>query len=138
MGGNQLSVVEGLKELVRFSVLKGVMWGAIGFLLMGCGNDKPSASADAGVSVEGGQVDEHPGEKIYQQYCFSCHTPGISGAPKLGDVEAWAPRIAKGPDLLMRSTIEGIPPAMPPRGLCAGCSQDELAQAIDYMVVESQ
>ncbi len=78
------------------------------------------------------------GEKIYGEYCFSCHTPGLSGAPKLGDVEAWAPRIAKGEALLLAATIEGVPPAMPPRGICMSCSDDELANAIAYMIAKSQ
>ncbi|MEM7101418.1 MAG: c-type cytochrome [Pseudomonadota bacterium] len=80
----------------------------------------------------------HPGEKIYEQYCFSCHTPGLSGAPKLGDKEAWAPRIAKGQALLLTTTIEGIVPAMPPKGLCRSCSDEELAQVVDFMVKKSQ
>ena len=130
-----------VSDQFRFSVIKGVkgiLGSAIALLLMSCGSDQSPTSADAGGLVEGGQAAAHPGEKVYQQYCFSCHTPGLSGAPKLGDVEAWAPRIAKGPDLLMQATIEGIQPAMPPRGLCVSCSQEDLAQAIDYMVSKSQ
>lgn len=78
------------------------------------------------------------GEKIYGEFCFSCHTPGLNAAPRLGDAEGWAPRIAKGEALLLQSTIEGIPPAMPPRGICMSCSDEELAAAISYMIAESQ
>ena len=78
------------------------------------------------------------GEKIYGEYCFSCHSPGLNGAPKLGDAQAWAPRIARGKSMLLQTTIEGIPPAMPPRGICMSCTDEELRQAIEYMVVESQ
>jgi cytochrome c5 len=35
---------------------------------------------------------------------------------------------------LLATTIAGVAPAMPPRGLCPTCSDDQLAQAIDYMV----
>ena len=59
-----------------------------------------------------------PGEEIYQNYCFSCHTPGLSGAPKLGDAEAWAPRIAKGDALLLQSTIDGMPADTAEPALC--------------------
>ena len=100
------------------------------------------ASADAGGSASG-DVDtavpaEHPGKKTYTTFCFSCHAVGLSGAPKLGDKESWAPRIAKGADFLLQTTIEGIPPAMPVRGLCMDCSDEELALAIDYMIQESR
>jgi cytochrome c5 len=62
----------------------------------------------------------------------------MNGAPRLGDSEAWAPRIAQGRSVLLTSTIEGIAPAMPQRGLCLSCSDEDLAAAVDYMVEESQ
>ena len=80
----------------------------------------------------------HPGEEVYGQFCFSCHAAGIADAPKFGDTESWRPRIAKGPALLLQSTVEGMTPGMPPMGLCLDCSEQELADAIDYMVVNSQ
>ncbi len=79
-----------------------------------------------------------PGEEVYGQYCFSCHAAGIADAPRFGDAEAWKPRIAKGPALLLQSTVEGMTPGMPPRGLCFDCSNQELADAIDYIVLNSQ
>lgn len=109
-------------------------------LLAACGQSQESASSDTAQASASRAAPEkaHPGKEIYDNYCFSCHTPGLSGSPKLGDVEAWAPRIAKGRDLLLQTTIEGIPPAMPPRGICMDCSDEQLSQAIDYMVVKSQ
>lgn len=111
-------------------------------LLFGCGSGGDSATQapaeSSDVAVASAESAAHPGEAVYQNYCFSCHTPGLSGAPKLGDVEAWAPIIAKGPELLLQSTIEGIRPAMPPRGMCFDCSDEDLAAAIDFMVVSSQ
>ena len=124
---------------------KWVMIAGLGLIAMACGqaDGPPASSGDATTTLAA--VEEtataqpvHPGEKTYQNYCFSCHTPGLSGAPKTGDAQAWAPRIAKGADLLLATTIEGIPPAMPPRGMCFDCSDEDLAAAIDYMVVKSQ
>ena len=108
-------------------------------VIAGCGGEASvgNNSADAD-SASGAASAPHPGEKIYGEYCFSCHSPGLNGAPKLGDAEAWAPRVAKGAALMLEATIEGIPPAMPPRGICMSCSDEELAAAIDYMVVNSQ
>ncbi len=83
-------------------------------------------------------VPEHPGKSIYLKSCFSCHASGSAGAPRTGDVEAWGPRAEKGAEALLAATIEGIPPAMPAKGLCIDCTNEQLAQAIDYMIQESQ
>ena len=55
------------------------------------------------------------------------------GAPKLGDKDAWAPRIAKGNDALFSWVKNGLK-AMPPKGTCMSCSEDELRAAMEYMV----
>ena len=73
------------------------------------------------------------GQKIYQSSCQACHVAGIAGAPKLGDKEAWAPRIAKGNDALFLSVKNGLK-AMPPKGTCMSCSEDELRAAMEYMI----
>ncbi len=74
------------------------------------------------------------GETIYQYFCFSCHAAGIAGAPKIGDYEAWAARLARGRKALLQTTINGIAPGMPAMGLCFDCSEAELAAAIDHMI----
>ena len=58
---------------------------------------------------------EHPGKAVYLRYCFSCHQAGIAGAPKLGDQEAWQPRIAQGRDAMLDNVKRGMVPGMPPR-----------------------
>jgi cytochrome c5 len=78
------------------------------------------------------------GEDTYNRFCFSCHASGVAGAPRTGDVEAWAPRIAKGRELLLQSVKNGIPPGMPPMGLCTGCSDDEISAATEYMISRSR
>ncbi|NOX50280.1 MAG: cytochrome c5 family protein [Gammaproteobacteria bacterium] len=113
-----------------------ITWLSIGLLVLSAcsGSDDTSDVNSGGVTP----VELAPGQEIYQNYCFSCHAPGLSGAPRLGDVEAWAPRIAKGPELLLQATIEGIPPAMPARGICMSCTDEELAATVDYMIRNSQ
>ena len=37
---------------------------------------------------------------IYGKSCSTCHAIGLAGAPKLGDIASWAPRVAKGMDTL--------------------------------------
>ena len=75
----------------------------------------------------------HPGQATYNAACISCHNPGISGAPRLGDVDAWQPRLAKGRAVLLDSTIRGLN-AMPPKGMCWQCSDEDLAHAVDFML----
>jgi cytochrome c5 len=74
---------------------------------------------------------------VYNRYCFSCHAAGVAGAPRVGDAQAWAQRSEQGHEALLRATIDGMPPGMPPRGLCSGCTDEELSTAIDYMIERS-
>ncbi|MFT7651211.1 MAG: cytochrome c5 [Limisphaerales bacterium] len=105
---------------------------------MGCSEGGQSGAAIDATNTATEAPVEHPGKKVYNEFCFSCHAIGLSGAPKFGDIEAWAPRIAKGSALLLQTTIDGIPPAMPPRGICMACTDEELAEVVDYMVVNAQ
>ena len=93
---------------------------------------EPAAAAEAAATQAAASVD---GQKIYQASCQACHVAGVAGAPKLGDKAAWAPRIAKGNDALSSSVMNGLN-AMPPKGGCMSCSEDELRAAVDYMVTE--
>jgi cytochrome c5 len=102
---------------------------AVVAVLAGCGESGTQSTAGAAA---------HPGEQTYMRFCYSCHAAGIASAPKVGNADYWAPRIAKGADALLKSTIEGIAPGMPARGLCNQCSDQELADAIDYMISKSQ
>ena len=76
-------------------------------------------------------------EQVYTSSCLACHGTGVAGAPKLGDVAAWAPRIAAGMDTLLGNAIKGLN-AMPPKGLCMSCSDAEMQAAVEYMVSKSQ
>lgn len=77
------------------------------------------------------------GDAVYTAKCATCHATGAAGAPKLGDAAAWAPRIAKGMDVLYTSAISGLN-GMPAKGLCFDCSDDELKAAVDHMVEGSK
>lgn len=85
----------------------------------------------------GGQAVAADGQAVYQKSCQSCHASGVAGAPKLGDKEAWAPRIATGMDAMFAVAISGKG-AMPPKGACMDCSDDDLKAAIEYMVSQSK
>lgn len=77
---------------------------------------------------------EHPGKKTYERYCFTCHAAGVAGAPALDDTQAWTPRLARGREALLASVVQGMPPGMPPKGLCNTCTEEQLLESIDYMI----
>ncbi|MGE5152658.1 MAG: c-type cytochrome [Bdellovibrio bacteriovorus] len=87
----------------------------------------PAAPASAG----------DPGAATYNRLCQACHATGAAGAPLFGNKEAWEPRIAQGKDNLLQSVINGKG-AMPPRGTCGDCSDDDLKAAIEYMISKVQ
>lgn len=78
-------------------------------------------------------------EASYMASCFACHSTGAAGAPKVGpgNAEAWAPRMEKGMDAVVANAITGMN-AMPPKGLCFTCTDDDLRALVEYMVSSSQ
>jgi cytochrome c5 len=78
------------------------------------------------------------GESVYNQYCAVCHSAGVAGAPKFGDLTAWKSRGwtgAKNVAALTKSAIAGKN-AMPAKGNCMDCSDKQIEQAIVYMVTK--
>ena len=73
---------------------------------------------------------------LFAQVCSTCHTPGIAGAPKVGDKAAWAPRIAQGIDALTTNAIKGKG-AMPPKG-GSSASDADIKAVVTYMVNASK
>ncbi|MDJ0957340.1 MAG: c-type cytochrome [Arenicellales bacterium] len=75
---------------------------------------------------------EHSGEQIAQAQCAKCHQTGEGGAPKIGDMTAWLPRLQQGLDALVLSAINGHG-GMPPRGGMVNLTDDELRNAVIYL-----
>lgn len=94
-----------------------------------------SDCAAAPIAVASGEP--RSGEAVYNTKCFTCHATGAAGAPKLGAVADWAPRIANGIDSLYANALNGLG-GMPAKGLCMDCSDDEINAAVDHMVAGSQ
>jgi len=72
------------------------------------------------------------GDEIVTKHCNACHGTGLLGAPKVGDSAAWKTRATNGIDGLLKNAVSGLN-AMPPKGTCADCSDDELKAAIQKM-----
>ncbi|WP_133136546.1 c-type cytochrome [Legionella rowbothamii] len=99
------------------------------------------------VTVQGQPSSEHktvaepakkePGEETYEQHCIVCHKDGLAGAPKFRNEQDWKSRIAgRTLDDLVASSIKGLN-AMPTKGTCFKCSEDDLKAAISYMLPRS-
>ena len=72
------------------------------------------------------------GEQTVKLQCVKCHEAGVNGAPKIGDREAWLPRMKQGVDALVRSAIRGHG-NMPARGGMAQLTDPEFRAAVLYM-----
>lgn len=72
------------------------------------------------------------GEAVNAAACSACHAAGIAGAPRTGDVAAWAPRIKQGFDLLVKHAVEGFK-AMPPKGGNSNLDPIEVARAVAFI-----
>ncbi len=73
-----------------------------------------------------------PNMDKYNKSCAVCHNTGAANAPKTGDAAAWEPRLAKGMEALLQSVNNGLN-AMPPKGMCFDCTDDEYKELITYM-----
>ena len=76
-------------------------------------------------------------EELYNTKCSACHATDAIGAPMLGNPASWTDRIAKGEETLITNAIKGFN-AMPPKGTCGDCSDDEIKITVQYMVAKSQ
>lgn len=90
-----------------------------------------SASAPAsGQAAASGAFDV---EGTYQQYCAMCHNTGMAGAPRNDDSAHWAARVEEvGMSVVINNAITGIN-AMPPRGMCATCSDEQIGQVVEFL-----
>lgn len=95
-----------------------------------------AAEQQAAPAAAAPQADLANGKSVYATACFVCHTTGVAGAPKLGDKAVWVPRIAKGMDVLVDHAINGLN-AMPPKGGRTDLSDAAVADAVAYMIEES-
>ena len=76
---------------------------------------------------------DRSGEQIVAAQCSKCHATGLNGAPRIGDRDAWVPRLKQGFDSLVRSAIRGHG-AMPARGGIADITDAELRSAVVFMM----
>lgn len=97
------------------------------------GEECKGVEAVASAAAGGGAMSA---DDIVNKFCSTCHGAAAAamGAPHMGDAAAWKARAdaAGGIDGLLKHAISGIN-AMPPRGTCAACSDEDLEGAIHKM-----
>ena len=126
----------------RFKILSILMpFGMLGFVVttvMAMGNRPPPMNKEMAASAASKPpVSGRDGEQIYKAYCHACHSKGAAGAPKVGDKEAWAPRIETGVGGMLYAVINGKN-AMPPRaGITDVVTDEELRRAVVFMANKS-
>ena len=93
-------------------------------------------AADAAPMEVAAAASEFDAAGAYQMSCNACHGTGAAGAPMLGDAGAWEARMEKGMEALMSNVINGVG-AMPARGICMTCSDDDLQAIVNYMLAQN-
>jgi cytochrome c5 len=109
-------------------VLEAIVLAAVAALLGACGEPPPPRVADL-ASLRPADADL---AERYERSCQLCHAQRGSGAPLVGDAEAWAPRARRGEAALLASVVQGLG-TMPPRGLCPDCSNTDLQRLIVFL-----
>jgi len=74
----------------------------------------------------------NPGENTYKLVCATCHTPGVAGAPKLGDKAKWSTLIKEGQVQITAHGYVGIR-GMPAKGGKPDLSVKDFAASVVYM-----
>ena len=99
------------------------------------------AAAVGAAFMISGQAAMADGKATYDSACFACHSTGAAGSPKFGDKAVWAPRIAKGMDVLKKHAIEGFKGEtgfMPAKGGRADLADADVHAAVEYMTSSSK
>ena len=107
-------------------------------LVAGCGgeDDVSTQPLEMPVFAAEGLV---AGRAAWMSTCRNCHLLGIAGAPAVTNFTEWDLRLPKGKAALYQSALGGIKGEdgtyrMPPHGGNARLSEEQVRNAVDYMV----
>lgn len=115
---------------------QGLFW-SVCMLLGGCGQSVDTSGEGAATHVGAGypgavSADPERVGQLWARSCALCHIDGNGGAPVVGDVDAWRPRLAQGREVLLHRTLQGHN-NMPPLGYCMACETADFETLIDLM-----
>jgi len=126
-----------MKKLIVFIIAL----AASSFILSSCGGaaSKKSGSdkATAQTTVKKMTANLDNGKVVYNKVCIACHMTGVAGAPALKDKTRWEEIAQKDMTTLHHDAINGFTGkhgVMPPKGTCTDCSNQDLYDAVSYML----
>jgi cytochrome c5 len=76
---------------------------------------------------------DRTGAEVVKAVCATCHETGQDGAPKIGDLAAWGPRMSQGIKTMTTHAVQGYG-GMPAHGGDIKLTDIELTRAIIYMI----
>jgi cytochrome c5 len=116
----------------RFFAL--ILLVSLGVMLFSCGGGSDKAAKTYTANLENGKA-------VFNKVCVACHLTGVAGAAKLTDKARWEEYAAQGIDAMHHAVINGVPNGkygvMPARGTCTDCSDQDLFDAVSYIVQEA-
>ena len=77
--------------------------------------------------------DHSEGMLIVKSNCKVCHGQGINGAPIIGNLKMWAPRITQEKSTLIEHAMNGYG-LMPAKGGNQDLTEEDISKAIGYML----
>jgi len=111
------------------------------FVNCGGGTSEPKAEQQEQQEEQGLTANIDNGKVVYDKICIACHMTGVAGAAALDDKPRWEEMAAKGMKTLHSSVINGVPEGkygvMLPKGSCTDCSDQDLYDAVSYMLNEA-
>ncbi|PJD95332.1 MAG: cytochrome c5 family protein [Legionella sp.] len=114
-----------------------IVWGLFFGVMVTNAN---SLAATASIDNRSQAIESNPnatestGQKIYERFCVVCHRDGLVGAPKFRELSQWEKRLSgREIDELVASALKGKN-AMPAKGTCYECTEDDLKSAVEYML----
>jgi cytochrome c5 len=114
-------------------------------LVIGCGGEKkvqeaiPSSTPTYSYITPTQEMLDN-GKSIFDRSCIICHKDGVGGAAKLTDNVRWTNNRTKDLNVLIQHVNDGFTGeygTMTPKGTCMDCSENDLRDAIFYMMREA-
>jgi cytochrome c5 len=95
-----------------------------------------AACVFASIAISPGAAGDDPAARrlsLMAANCLQCHARAETGAPQMGDADAWRVRLEAGEDALLGNTIAGVR-GMPPLGYCSACDEADFRALIGLLV----